>query len=245
MVELSEYRMDAFRLLDGLMDSFTSIDGEREFICPMLEHFWPRLNQTLLPDKRLEGVLVLQDWGNLRQSSEEAIANVIHARTAKAFDRQKSDRTLFNLFRPESEWLKPLTDGGWIAMNAVWGTRLKKDRSDAEKSECLPTKIHYPALTIWGKVILDLHQKCPFEKLVLAGSWARFVTPEKGGRVFESSNYFEKWAENISNSRIEKGIKEESRDVAEELGRLKGLRVHLADHPSTWKYGYTGQSGPP
>jgi hypothetical protein len=75
-------------------------------------------------------------------------------------------------------------------MNAVWGTRLPEEEGDAEKSGCLPTKIHYPALAIWGKIIVDLHNKCPFKQLVLAGSWARFLTQYETDRRVSGSIYF-------------------------------------------------------
>ena len=130
-------------------------------------------------------------------------------------------------------------------MNAVWGTRLSKGNKEADKSECLPSKIHYPALAIWGKLILDLHDKCPFKQLVLAGSWARFVTPYEKGRRVSGPKYFQEWSKRISKSRIDKDQKRESGAIAEKLKALEGLTIYLADHPSTWKYGYIGQSGRP
>src|ERR1700730_5636698 len=181
-MDLLEYKTQAFRVLNGLMDSFSDEDGEEEFICPLLEYFWPRLNESLLPNNGLEGVLVLQDWGNSKQSSRAAKANVKHAPSARVLDRQQSDPTLFNLFRSESNWRKPLLEGGWIAMNAVWGTRLSEDAEETDKNKCLPNKIHYPAFAIWGRIIRDLHLNCAFKQLVLAGAWARFETQDEVDR---------------------------------------------------------------
>jgi hypothetical protein len=92
-----------FASFDGLMDAFITSDGEREFICPMLEHFWPRLTETLLPNNGLQGALILQDWGSTKQPSEQAVGNVEHATTAKELDREESDRTLFNFIHAEVE----------------------------------------------------------------------------------------------------------------------------------------------
>src|SRR5581483_7161167 len=126
------------------MQPFGGVAGQEAlFTCP-----WLRWRLGFNQNVEIEGMLIMQDWGNESELLCGAIEFIKDART-----KTPNDPTLGNLLNAH-QWRDAIWDKkSWLVTNAVWGTRTGNNSAKADKTGWLGFPIHQAAFPIWSSLI--------------------------------------------------------------------------------------------
>jgi len=230
-IDLDELERAAASRYGHAMNRF---DGG-EFACPWLR--WQR--HDIENWREREGVLIMQDWGNVGETLDEAIAHLkcpCPGSGAREF-------TTCNLFENDA-WRQAIwgPKPTWLVMNAVWGLRKPKPNGDkASKTGYLGDALHKLAFPIWRKVLAQLSADRNRElHVVFAGSWARFDNPELNCSCLVG--FLTNWSEWAVGA---VGVTPQAENRLDEGLVEIGGSAYYCPHPSVWRKVRDLSAGPP
>ena len=190
--------------------------NDNKFTCPWLE-YW---NKEGFPQEKVEGILLLQDWGLDANAASDKEREGIQKSFNGMPDKEFEDTTIRNL-RSIIELKNKIAQGKIVVLNAVWGCR----SGESDKCGYLGKKIHVEAFPIWVEVIRFLSSGKKDFYVVFGGDWARF----------EKMNF----ADNDLEAFLKRWNKWSGKEVS--LDGIKG-KSYFCSHPSTWQISKTSNT---
>jgi hypothetical protein len=207
---------------NSIKSSMARFTGSASLTCPWMR--WLLLNPPSTP---IEGLLLMQDWGNQAQAlgsptqPQSAIWEIDQAVNGSHIQ----DRTLDNLTSVQRLG-NAIKNRRLCVSNAVWGLRL----SGQPKSGYLGAAIHKASFPIWLELVINLSHRSrdPF-KLVLAGGWSAQNGIAKRSPLC-LSHYLQVWMNWAAKNR---GSVSVPPNLIHGALNCKGVAYHVS-HPAVW-----------
>src|SRR5581483_4850708 len=194
-MNLSDLEAKAAEILGNFMGGFDAGISDKIICCP-----WLNWRKNLLFERKWDGILLMQDWGNESQSLEDAIKNIANG---------NGDSTIKSLCRDSWKSVIWGSNPTWLVTNAVWGVRIKRNQKNkVNKCGYLGDDIYAKAFQIWAAILADAAKRNKKLKVVFAGSWARFDNDSQNsmnlkGFLENWKNWCQKVNRNLQKSDLE------------------------------------------